>query len=129
MTVYEQVRERDHHLCRICVRTSPPLEVHHIIFRSQGGSDTLDNLILLCKEHHMDAHGSARPGTQIAAWWLQFMLDFGLSGNRMTERMMRAYPSCRTCEYRRGDWTCRVWDNQDCHPHYGCNAWKLRTGR
>ena len=30
---------------------------HHIVFRSQGGGDTLDNLIQLCRRHHEWAHG------------------------------------------------------------------------
>ena len=30
---------------------------HHIIFRSQGGGDTEENLIALCKTHHDQAHG------------------------------------------------------------------------
>lgn len=127
--VYERVRHRDYHLCRVCLRGSQPTEVHHIILRSAGGEDVEDNLILLCKDHHMDAHGTRLPGTHIAAWWLQFMLDFGVSGERATERTIQAHPTCRTCEYRRGDWTCAVWDAQDCDPRYGCNAWILRRGR
>ena len=45
------------------------LEVHHIIFRSRGGSDEPENLVTLCHAHHqhgihdegLDLHGSA-PG-------------------------------------------------------------------
>ena len=32
------------------------LEVHHIKYRSQGGSDTPDNLITLCSKHHKALH-------------------------------------------------------------------------
>ena len=32
------------------------MEVHHIIFRSQGGSDELDNLITLCEKCHKAIH-------------------------------------------------------------------------
>ena len=30
--------------------------VHHRIFRSAGGSDSPENLVLLCNEHHREAH-------------------------------------------------------------------------
>lgn len=33
-----------------------PLDVHHIIHRSKGGTDDLDNLILLCRRHHNMMH-------------------------------------------------------------------------
>ena len=32
------------------------LEVHHIHYRSKGGSDAPDNLITLCKKHHRSLH-------------------------------------------------------------------------
>lgn len=53
--VYLEVRERDLWRCRACGKADL-LEAHHIVYRSQGGEDTLDNLILLCKLHHMEAH-------------------------------------------------------------------------
>ena len=32
------------------------LDVHHIKTRGSGGGDTGDNLILLCRKHHQEAH-------------------------------------------------------------------------
>jgi hypothetical protein len=32
------------------------LEVHHVKYRSQGGSDAPNNLIVLCKKHHKALH-------------------------------------------------------------------------
>lgn len=53
--VKEKIRTRDKNRCRWC--SSPRiLEVHHIEYRSQGGSDEQHNLITLCKEHHEKAH-------------------------------------------------------------------------
>ena len=44
--------------CEWCGRTDRPLQHHHIRFRSAGGSDTIENLILLCDVCHRDlAHG------------------------------------------------------------------------
>lgn len=33
-----------------------PLDVHHVIHRSKGGTDSLQNLILLCRKHHNWMH-------------------------------------------------------------------------
>jgi len=33
------------------------LAAHHAVFRSHGGSDTLDNLVLLCGKCHSKRHG------------------------------------------------------------------------
>ena len=41
--------------CEICENIGS--DVHHIIFRSQGGGDNDDNLITLCRNHHNQAHG------------------------------------------------------------------------
>lgn len=44
--------------CEWCGLSVRPLQHHHIRFRSAGGGDTLENLILLCDICHRDlAHG------------------------------------------------------------------------
>ena len=48
--------DRDNYTCQCCGKKHTRLEVHHIIFRSQGGSDELDNLITLCEKCHADIH-------------------------------------------------------------------------
>ena len=48
--------DRDKYACQYCGAKNTRLEVHHIVFRSQGGSDDLDNLITLCKKCHHDLH-------------------------------------------------------------------------
>jgi 5-methylcytosine-specific restriction endonuclease McrA len=47
--------ERDKGLCVLC--SSPATEVHHIIFRSHGGTHELNNLACLCRVCHEMAHG------------------------------------------------------------------------
>jgi len=42
--------------CHPECKNTESLEVHHIIFRSDGGKHRLENLILLCHEHHFLAH-------------------------------------------------------------------------
>lgn len=47
------VFERDGNLCRRCKDPlCTPLDVHHRRARSQGGTHTLDNLVLLCRQCH-----------------------------------------------------------------------------
>ena len=52
------VLDRDSYTCRHCKGKSKDsrLEVHHIIFRSNGGSDEKENLITLCKTCHDKVH-------------------------------------------------------------------------
>ena len=48
--------DRDNYTCQCCGKKHVRLEVHHIIFRSLGGSDELDNLITLCEKCHAAIH-------------------------------------------------------------------------
>ena len=51
------VLSRDNYSCQCGLKgCSNRLEVHHIKFRSQGGSDAPDNLITLCDKHHKMLH-------------------------------------------------------------------------
>ena len=53
-----RVLNRDSYKCQICKgkHRDSKLEVHHIIFRSQGGSDEAENLITLCHTCHKALH-------------------------------------------------------------------------
>ena len=52
------VLDRDGYKCHICKtkKKNVKLEVHHIVFRSNGGSDDADNLITLCHDCHKKLH-------------------------------------------------------------------------
>ena len=50
-TTRQKVYNRANRQCEICGRTTG-LQIHHIVRRSQLGSDKLDNLILLCWNCH-----------------------------------------------------------------------------
>jgi hypothetical protein len=52
----EAVLHRDNYTCQICGKKHARLEVHHIIFRSQGGTDDENNLITLCEDCHSGIH-------------------------------------------------------------------------
>lgn len=47
---------RDNYTCQCCGTKKGTLHVHHIVYRSQGGTDTLDNLIVLCEKCHKMLH-------------------------------------------------------------------------
>ena len=57
---FENVRAyvltRDEHQCYFKKPCSKKLHVHHIVFRSQGGSDAPSNLVTLCEKHHQQVH-------------------------------------------------------------------------
>lgn len=54
----EVVLNRDDYTCQYCKgrRKDSKLEIHHIMFRSQGGSDNQENLITLCHTCHSLLH-------------------------------------------------------------------------
>ena len=55
----KQAIARDSCQCRVC--GSPHgLQVHHIVHKSKGGHDTLDNLITLCSDCHLIVHNQLR---------------------------------------------------------------------
>jgi predicted restriction endonuclease len=36
-------------------------EAHHLVYLSRGGEDSLDNLVLVCPNHHTVAHRTSAP--------------------------------------------------------------------
>lgn len=52
--------ERDNYRCRMCGATNVPFHLHHILYRSQGGPHTRENLITLCFRCHDTAHSNKR---------------------------------------------------------------------
>lgn len=55
------VLDRDSYTCQNCKGKTKDsrLEVHHIVFRSNGGSDESENLMTLCKTCHDKVHSGA----------------------------------------------------------------------
>ena len=43
---------RDNYTCQVCKKKNKILNTHHIIYRSQGGTDRADNLITVCTDCH-----------------------------------------------------------------------------
>lgn len=55
------VLTRDNYICQYCKGKSKDsrLETHHVVFRSNGGSDRQENLITLCKKCHDRLHNNS----------------------------------------------------------------------
>jgi hypothetical protein len=43
---------RDEYACQVCKRKNKILHTHHIVYRSEGGTDRADNLITVCTDCH-----------------------------------------------------------------------------
>jgi hypothetical protein len=52
-TLQRRVRARDKHRCQVPGCSRAAVHAHHIISRSQGGTDDPENLVSLCAAHHL----------------------------------------------------------------------------
>ena len=52
----EAILSRDSYTCQICSKKHTKLEVHHIVYRSNGGTNDENNLITLCEDCHNGIH-------------------------------------------------------------------------
>ena len=61
---------RDRHTCQDCKRQGlRRVEVHHLVHLRDGGTDDMENLILLCYDCHRKRHASVgRRDTTRSAW-------------------------------------------------------------
>lgn len=95
------VYRRDGWRCALCDNTQG-LQVHHVVHRSQGGSDLPQNLITLCWKCHAAIHGtvlSEYEGIQpadIAQACVEYVADLyadeGLLWNPWARNMERIAP-------------------------------------
>ena len=93
---YENTRAmvlfRDHHTCQCCKgkRKDSKLEVHHIIFRRNGGSDDPKNLITLCHTCHKKLHeGKLKLSLKGE---LKGNLRYATQMNSIRKQLLRLYP-------------------------------------
>ena len=56
-SVRRSVDRRDGYRCALCDSTKY-IQIHHVVKRSEGGSDSMHNLVTLCADCHALAHGT-----------------------------------------------------------------------
>lgn len=83
---------RDSYTCQHCKgkHKDSKLEVHHIIFRSQGGSDEESNLITLCHTCHKDLH--SRKISPKLKGKAKGNLKYATQMNSIRKQLLRMYP-------------------------------------
>ncbi len=86
------VLNRDNYTCQYCKgkHKDSKLEVHHIVFRSRGGSDEESNLITLCHTCHKNLHsGNIIPKL---SGKVKGTLKYATQMNSICKQLFRVYP-------------------------------------
>jgi len=81
---------RDGYKCQCCKKIKIPLQVHHIVYRSNGGSDHEDNLITLCEQCHKDIHNGTKKLRKVG---LRKNLKDATQMNHLAKLLQERYPS------------------------------------
>lgn len=86
------VLNRDDYTCQYCKgkHKDSKLEAHHIVFRSQGGSDEESNLITLCHTCHKDLH--SRKITPKFKGKKRGTLKYATQMNSIRCQLLKTYP-------------------------------------
>lgn len=89
----EMVLNRDDYTCQCCKgkRKDSKLEVHHIVFRSQGGSDNQENLITLCHTCHSLLHGGKISLDKVGV--KKGILNHATQMNTISSQLLKIYPN------------------------------------
>lgn len=87
------ILNRDNYKCQFCKgkHKDNKLEVHHVIFRSKGGSDEQANLITLCHTCHKDLHeGKIKPNFKGKT---KGNLKYATQMNEIRNQLLKHYPN------------------------------------
>ena len=89
----EACLNRDNYTCQCCGAKNTRLEVHHIIYRSKGGSDELVNLITLCEKCHKLLHdGKLKEFESKLSGKRKGILKHATQMNSIRIQLLRHYP-------------------------------------
>lgn len=84
---------RDNYTCQHCKTKKGTLHAHHIIYRRNGGADTLDNLIVLCEECHKKLHdGKLKDFEAKLKGERKGTLKHATQMNSIRKQLLRHYP-------------------------------------
>lgn len=53
-----EILERDDYQCVVC--SAPPVDIHHVRYKSQNGRNVVSNGVSLCRNCHEQAHSSSK---------------------------------------------------------------------
>lgn len=74
---YHGYGEQDFIPCEVCfalglekgkIHLRKATDVHHIVYRSHGGTNDVDNLIGVCREHHDQIHNENWPKEKVLSY-------------------------------------------------------------
>lgn len=85
----EAILHRDNYTCQYCGKKHTRLEVHHIIYRSKGGTDDEKNLIALCKKCHDAVHAGILIITKMPK---KLNLKYATHMSIVRSRLLKVYP-------------------------------------
>ncbi len=84
---------RDNYTCQCCKTKKGTLNVHHIIYRSKGGSDEAENLITLCEYCHKKLHdGKLKDFESKLYGTRRGQLKHSTQMNSIRTQLLRHYP-------------------------------------
>lgn len=85
----EAILNRDGYTCQVCGKKHIRLEVHHIVFRSQNGTNDENNLITLCEDCHAGVHsGKIALNKKPKKMNLKYATHMSI----IRSRLLKAYP-------------------------------------
>lgn len=84
---------RDNYTCQCCKSKKGTMHAHHIVYRSQGGADTLDNLVTLCEFCHKKLHDGELKGFEATLQGKsKGTLKYATQMNSIRIQLLKYYP-------------------------------------
>ena len=90
---HEAVLNRDNYTCQCCRTKKGTMNTHHILPKSQGGSDEMENLITLCESCHKKLHrGELKEFEEKLKGKKKGTLKHATQMNSIRKQLLRSYP-------------------------------------
>lgn len=84
---------KDDYKCQCCKTKKGTLNAHHIVYRSNEGADTLDNLITLCEDCHKKLHsGELKDFESKLKGKRKSQLKYATQMNSIRVQLLKHYP-------------------------------------
>ena len=63
----------------------PAADCHHLVFRSHGGGDNVENVIALTRDEHMMAHTEPEYNEYLKRWLFNSAISFSLDNSSISD--------------------------------------------